>query len=83
MMRYEQEYRVFIGLNDATADNLYFMRLNERMALREVIVGHRSNLTRQDLMTALKGNTESIALQKARLAFQTFQICKQRNKTLW
>ena len=82
--RYENEYRLFVRLK--TKDKKtghYFFRFSDRVALREVIVGTNSTITRDELRRALGDMAAKVEVHKARLAFRTFQVVKQRQEKLW
>lgn len=70
---YEQEVRIFTSLEDRKDSGHYFVHFNEQLALRDVIVGSLSTLTRQQLQDEL-GDLSGVTLRKARLAFNTFRI---------
>jgi len=71
--KYEQEARIFVSLDEQDASGLYFGDFNERLILREVIVGTLCRVTSSDLNESL-ANREGVTFTKARLAFNTFQI---------
>jgi len=83
--KYENEVRLFIRLDDedAQAKNLYFKSFDSEMALKEVIVGHRSELPRKDLIDAIGENAASVRLRRGRLAFNSYRVVTQSNPTLW
>ena len=77
--RYENEVRLFIKLQDEDAETkLYFKPFDDEIALREVIVGHRSTLSREDVTAALEENAASVSICKARLAFRSYTVVRQR-----
>ncbi|MDO8888646.1 MAG: DUF2971 domain-containing protein [Hydrogenophaga sp.] len=85
--RYEKEYRVFAQMEGCLRDgDHYFQRLNDKgitLRLSEFIVGPLSLVTRSQVATALGDLVGSVRATKARLAFQTFNVCKQRKEALW
>lgn len=82
--RYESEMRIFLGLNDKDPDSgLYFAEFADRLVLKQVIVGHLSKVTRADVEQALGDLTKDVEVFKARLAFQTYTVTKQRKKAMW
>ncbi|WP_374650499.1 DUF2971 domain-containing protein [Dongia sp.] len=82
--RYEQEVRVFVSLDEREGDsNWYFKSFSEDLALREVIVGCNSELSKSALLSALGDTASKVDICKARPAFRTFRIVKQNNKVLW
>ncbi len=81
--RYENEVRLFVALSDCDTSGLYFCEFSQSMALREVIVGHSSTITRQELSDALGDLATEITVCKARLSFQSFTVVRQRDGKLW
>jgi hypothetical protein len=81
--RYEQEHRLFVKLDEKDeATGLYFFEFADVLQLCEVIVGVKSDVTRNDLMTVL-GDFPDVESIKARLAFRSFKVVRQRSKDLW
>lgn len=82
--RYENEYRAFVALEDVDlATGLYFVEFSDDLKLKEVIVGARSTVTRSQLQEALGPLAIDVTSHKARLAFGTFSVVKQKNGKLW
>lgn len=81
---YEKEYRCLVELTEPDlVTGLYFKRFSPRMALRQVIVGHRSTATRemvQRLCERVGGGVEAF---KARPAYRDFRIIRQQTESLW
>lgn len=81
---YEQEERVFIGLDDPPENGLHFEPFSPRIRLAEVIVGDQCSLTRQNILDLLGNDLAPyVNLTKARLAFQSYRVVKQRMKRMW
>ena len=82
--RYENEWRFFIELDHGTreANGLYFYDFGPTLELRQVIVGPKSPVTRSEVAAAL-GGMAGVEAYKARLAYQTFSVVKNRNGKLW
>lgn len=81
---YEQEHRAFVALDPTDHENgLHFQKFNDDLTLAEVIVGPLSTVTRAQLDKALGDLKFPVRTLKARLAFQTFNVCEQRDATLW
>lgn len=81
---YEDEMRAFVTLEDRDPETgLYFAEFSDRLRLREVIVGAASKLTRADIHNALGEIAPTVAAWKARLAFSSFSIVRQKNERLW
>jgi hypothetical protein len=82
--RYENEVRCFIRLSEQDASKgVYFCHFSKSLALREVIVGHNSTLSRAKIGEAIGENKSEVSICKARLAFRSFRIVRQRNEKLW
>jgi len=82
--RYEDEERYFVSLSHLRPRaGLYFLPFSKRMPLKEVIVGHRCELTRNELYSHLGVITPHAETYKARLAFRSFKVVRQRNPKLW
>jgi hypothetical protein len=80
---YENEYRLFPQLKDQDPSGHYFIDFDDQVALREVIVGHRSTISRNDILQALGSLQPQVTSYKARLAFRSFNVVRQRNDRLW
>jgi len=82
--RYEREVRCFTKLDDRDRKTgLFFFSFSRRLALKEVIVGHSSTITRVGLGDALGNLASTVSIIKARLAFQSFKVVRQREESLW
>lgn len=82
--RYENELRLFTRLSDRDPDTgLYFADFSHRMALKEVIVGPLSAVTRDELRSALGGLVRRVEVYKARLAFRTYTVTRQLDSARW
>lgn len=82
--RYENEVRSFVTLEDADSETgLYFADFSDRLKLAEVIIGAQSELTESELLGALGDLFPTVKITKARLAFGSFKIVRQRDKKLW
>lgn len=82
--KYENEFRAFVTLENIDHESgLYFADFSEQLALREVIVGARCNVTRAQLASTLGSLADDVVAVKARLAFSSFSVVRQRNGSLW
>lgn len=82
--RYENEVRCFVALDERDPEtSLYFADFSDQLALREVIVGHSSTVSRADLSEALGDLVHVVRTRKARLAFRSFRIVTQRRADMW
>jgi len=80
--KYEKEYRVFVSL-DEKVDGYFFKEFSRELMPRQVIVGAISDISRADINQALGSMKAGIEVFKARPAFRTFRIVKQRKESLW
>ena len=82
--KYENEWRCFLRLEQRDADSsFYFAKFSEQLRLVQVIVGARSSITRRTLLESLGEIAPDVAISKARLAFRSFRVVRQRNERLW
>lgn len=82
--RYESEYRCFCRLEDSIREgDLYFEPFSDTLKLAEVIVGDQATIARAELAVALGDLQASVLSFKARPAFGTFTVVKNRNGALW
>jgi hypothetical protein len=80
--KYEDEARMLIPLSVRTKEGrFYYEYFSPGLRLREIIVGHRSSLKRSDLKQFAR--SRDVLLARARLAFQSFKVVKQRDQKLW
>jgi hypothetical protein len=82
--RYENEVRCFLTLEDPDPDSgLFFADFSERLILKQVIVGAQCGLTRAALVEVLDDLAPDVVVFKARLAFASFRVVRQKNESLW
>ncbi len=56
---YEREHRSWAGRTEKDPDTgLYFVQFSETLMLREVLLGERCTVTRQEIRSALRENTD-------------------------
>lgn len=79
---YEDEYRLYVSLNDQE-NGLYFVPFSEELTLRQVIVGSESAVTRAEISRALGTLANEVEQFKARPAFKSFKIVRQKDERLW
>lgn len=79
---YEDEYRVYEDL-DTQENGMYFADFSPEIALRQVIVGCESTISRAELSTALGTLAGEVEVFKARAAFRSFRIVRNKNAALW
>jgi hypothetical protein len=84
--KYEQEVRCFLSLEEKDkelATGLYFESFSKELKLVQVIVGARSEVSRADLGNALGNLAAEVAVFKARLAFKSFSVVRNKKNSLW
>lgn len=81
--RYEQEARVYNGLDQVDENGFFFRDFGPEMELKKVIVGARSKITRAMVAEALGELSSSVETFKARAAFKSFRIVRNENDALW
>lgn len=83
--KYECEERVFVSLEDKNrdADGRYFENFSPRLKLFQVMVGARSTVTRSTVEEALGSLAADVRVFRARLAFRSFSVVRNRNEALW
>ena len=83
--KYEQERRMFVGLDTPDNDGLYFFDFSEQLKLTGIIVGPRSSVSRKEINDAIEFAEikNPISTFKSRLAFSSFHVVKNQNQSLW
>lgn len=82
--KYEDEVRVFVELRDPDpVTGFYYTEFSCQLTLKEVIVGSECDLTRAALIDAIGAQSSDIVMFKARPAFKTFKVVRNRNERLW
>ncbi len=82
--RYEREKRIFVGLEKPEpGTGHYFAPFSDELRLVQVIVGAQADITRKEVATALGSISGSVEAFKTRLAFQTFWVVRNREKSRW
>jgi hypothetical protein len=79
---YEEEVRRLIRFSQSVpTDELVFHPFSEEMQLKQVIVGPQSPIRVSEVKSALRDN--GVEIFKARLAFKSFDVVRQNNKSVW
>lgn len=77
--QYEDEVRQIVPLSNRVPEKgMYFLPFSDALRLTQVIVGPRSDVTRDAVEGWLGPLREGVTLTKARLAFKTFRVVTQR-----
>lgn len=79
--RYEEELRAFVRLKAPDDRGLHFCNFSDDLKLREIIVGPESDVSRADVAAALA--KEDVQSFKARLAFRSYRVVRQRRSDMW
>jgi len=79
---YEEEERVIVQLVKSDKvkigkKELYFMKFNDNLKIREIVVGARCTAKKEEFKDLLRNNPKNVEIIKARLAFTKFQVTKQ------
>ena len=80
--QYEQEYRVYIDLEEEV-DGLYFSNFSDQIQLNRVIIGDKSNTTRAQVSDALGNLNNYVDSFKARAGFKEFEVVRNMNSAMW
>jgi hypothetical protein len=80
--RYENEVRLWARLDEKGAD-LQFIPFSADMKLRSVHLGPRCDVTRAEITKALGKLASDVEIVATRLAFRTFRVVKQRDRSRW
>jgi hypothetical protein len=79
---YEEEWRLFSDLKDADpTDGEFYIPFSKQLALREIIVGARCTASVGSFKKLLGHVDQSVIIIKARPAFETFAMVRQKNVT--
>ena len=79
--RYEQEYRAVVTLSNCREiGGVYFVPFSDELALKQVIVGAKSNLS-SEIVESVTRDIRNVEVFKARPAFRTFRIVRQQGKS--
>ncbi len=79
---YEEEVRLLVPFSESVPEEeLAFYSFSEEMQLKQVIVGPRSPIKVPKVEAAVAD--KRVEIFKARLAFRSFAVVRQKNKSLW
>lgn len=82
--RYECEVRCFLNLQDREPrDGLYFEGFSDSLKLVQVIAGACADVSRSDIRDALGALSMTVDVFKARLAFLSFKVVRNRDESRW
>ena len=77
--KYEEEWRGWIRIDERDpATGFYFYSFDAIVKLSEVIVGPLCDISKIRIVEALNGYRGEVAVIKARLAFKTFRVVRNR-----
>jgi hypothetical protein len=78
---YEDEYRTYVSLEDEI-DGLFYADFSDSIELKQ-IVGAQSSLMRSQIFEALGDLSDKVEVFKARAAFKSFNVVKNKNNLSW
>lgn len=73
---YEEESRMFVDLGESE-EGLHYKNFSDDLALKQVIIGFRSDATKRKIVESY-GSEKEIEIFKARAAFKSFKIVRNR-----
>lgn len=79
---YEDERRLFLALEEADDDALYFADFTSDLLFRELLVGPESTISHADVRHALNG-LKNVEVWKTRLAFRGYKVVRQLDRSVW
>lgn len=79
---YEEEVRKIVTIRDCLKikDNR-FVQFSDALKLKQVIIGSESDMTVEDIEDVL--DDSSVEIFQARRAFKSFDVVRQKDKSLW
>ncbi len=80
--QYEQEYRAYVQLDEAV-EGLYYSEFSAQLALKRVIVGDQSSVTRAEVSGALGDLETEVEVFKARASFRSFDVVRNKDPKMW
>lgn len=82
--KYESEMRCFVHLDDLDpVTNHYYVRFGQELSLKKIIVGSEADISRKDISSAVHGYNGILEIFKARAAFKTFRVVRNKDDSLW
>lgn len=76
--RYEEECRIFVPLEQAEQDGLYFTPFESNMELKEIYIGASCDVTKEALKTALGDLKDTVKIIKTRAGFSQFEMVEDK-----
>lgn len=71
--QYENEIRMVVPLEEKSGEH-YFREFDNHLQLKEVIVGVRSSISKQEIIEQLGIHQDGVKVTKARLAHNAFEV---------
>ena len=82
--RYESEVRAYVHIDQKDSETgHYFYEFSDSLSLTHVILGCQSEISRAEVSDALGDIANNVHCFKARMAFKSFKIVRNRNESLW
>lgn len=79
---YEQEYRIYLDLKEEE-NGIFFADFSDQFALKKIIVGDNSNVTRTQLAEALGDLNSDVESFKVRAGHEEFEVVRQASVSKW
>lgn len=77
--RYEDEIRLFVGLDHDTVESgCYFYSFSDNLVLREVVLGPRCEIPIEGVRKLVATFDHPVNVLKSRIAFSSFRVIKNR-----
>ena len=80
---YEKEHRIWVSLKEEIYDLQFVGFSDANLTLKYVIVGEKSNITRDQVSDALGTFVGRVKKFKVRKSFRSFKMVKNTNSALW
>lgn len=80
---YENEVRMFMSLTNPDSRGLFFAEFSPNIGLAEVIIGHRCEVKRSVIEQLLGDWRDAVTIKKARLAFESYEVVEQKDRSRW
>ena len=78
--KYEDEYRLFAGLDhDTTESGLHFLDFSDNLRLTQVILGQRCDLPIERVRSIVNSFPDRVKVTKACLAVSTFRVIEDKS----
>ena len=76
---YEDEVRIIVQLKERDSSGFYFTDFKGNMELKEIILGHRSNLKLEQVAKYLCSYKTEVSVFKSRIAFKKYEVVRDES----